>query len=128
MADVTQSMFQNIPHVSPLVVLTNDAAPEFAFNTTTMELAHANIMTINKKTGRVHLVIEADTAYSDPIVGATFDIYVYYSNHDTVAFYQNMVINADMRMAIWLEEFMGVPYVYIRQTAGTVLKAQLVFE
>lgn len=122
----TQRLFENNVHISELVTLTADAPPATPVIAGEIQ---PRVFTINKQTRHVHFVFEADTAYNDPIVGGDVDIYVYYTPESNPAFYQNLTVDCgEGRIAIPVEDFMGVKFVYLVQNLGTVVKAQVVFE
>lgn len=122
----TQSFFENNVHVSEFVVL--NAMNPMQFPVVFGEVQN-NILQINKPSRKVHFVFESVAAWNDPIIAADIDIFIYYGRDHAAAFYQHLVFSsADGRIAVLLENFMGVKFVYMRQNSGTAVRAQIVFE
>lgn len=122
----TQHFFDNDVKITDSFVL--DAVDPTQFALVANEPQH-NIMTINKRVDKIHIVFESVAAYNDPIVGADVDVFIYYTHNQSVSFYEKLAFNcAEGRYSIVMDRFMGVKFVYLRQNAGTALKAQIVFE
>lgn len=122
----TQHFFDNDVKITDSVTLNAVAPTQFAL---VANEPQPNIMTINKRVDKIHIVFESLVAYNDPIVGADVDVFIYYANNQAVSFYEKLAFNStNGRYSVVMDRFMGVKYVYLRQNAGTALKAQIVFE
>ena len=126
MAFHTQKFHENNVHIGDFQILNGVDPTQFPM---VAGVPAANIMTINKKSNIIHLVFESVAAYNDPIVGADVDVFIYYAHNQAASFYEHLAFNcAEGRYSILMDNFMGVKFLYLRQNAGTALKAQVVFD